>query len=184
MKDDPLLALIAVFVPFSLISIGGGPSIIAGIQHQTVDVQHWMSSREFVNFFAISRAAPGPGSMLTTLIGWHVAGWTGALVATLVLFVPSSIICYGVARIWRQHRGKRWHTALEQGLAPVGVGLILAGAVSILTIGHGGPLAWAVAGGAGALLMWRPQLHPLFLFVIGGAIFAAMRLLTSGVSPM
>ena len=179
MKDDPLLRLIAVFVPVSLISIGGGPSIIAGIQHQAVDVQHWMTSREFVNFFAISRAAPGPGSMLTTLIGWHVAGWSGALVATLALFVPSSIICYGVAMVWRQHRGKRWHTALEQGLAPIGVGLILAGAVSILTIGHGGPRAWAVAGGAGALLLWQPRLHPLLLFVLGGLVFVAARLISS-----
>lgn len=82
MRDDVPLALLTVFVPFSLVSIGGGPSILAGIQHEAVDVHHWVTSREFVELFAISRAAPGPGSMLTTLIGWHVAGLTGAFVAT------------------------------------------------------------------------------------------------------
>ena len=34
MRDDPLITLLIVFVPFSLISIGGGPSVFAGIQHQ------------------------------------------------------------------------------------------------------------------------------------------------------
>ena len=107
MRDNPYLALMAVFVPFSLTSIGGGPSVFAGIQHQAVDVHHWVSAREFVDLFAISRAAPGPGSMLVTLIGWKVAGWWGALVATLALFVPSSLLCYGVARVWNRHRGQR-----------------------------------------------------------------------------
>src|SRR4051812_18951794 len=77
MRSNPYLALIAVFVPFSLTSIGGGPSVFAGIQHQAVDVYHWVSAREFVDLFAISRAAPGPGSMLVMLIGWKVAGWWG-----------------------------------------------------------------------------------------------------------
>ena len=175
MRDDPLLALIAVFAPFSLASIGGGTSILAGIHHQAVDVRHWLTADDFVNMFAISRAAPGPGSMLTTLIGWHVAGWTGALVATLALFVPSSLLCYGVAHVWRRYRGARWHTALERGLSPVGIGLVLAGAVSVLQLGGGGALSWLVALGSAALLTWRPRFHPLLVFAIGGVIFIAVR---------
>jgi len=177
MRDDVPLALLAVFVPFSLVSIGGGTSILAGIQHQAVDVHHWVTSREFVDLFAISRAAPKPGSMLTTLIGWHVGGLLGALVATLALFVPSSLLCYGVAAVWRRHRGKRWHSALEQGLAPVGIGLILAGALSILSLSGGGALSYALALGSAALLTWRPKVHPLLLFVIGGSIAVAARML-------
>lgn len=138
MRDDLPLALVAVFVPFSLVSIGGGTSILAGVQHQAVDVHHWITTREFVELFAISRAAPGPGSMLATLIGWHIFGWTGALIATLALFVPSSLLCYGVALVWNRHRGKRWHTALENGLAPVGIGLVMAGVITVLRVGGGG----------------------------------------------
>jgi chromate transporter len=170
-KDDLPLTLLTVFVPFSLVSIGGGPSIFAGIHHQAVDVHHWVTARQFVDLFAISRAAPGPGSMLTTLIGWQVGGWPGAIVATLALFVPSSLLCYGVSMVWRRHRGKRWHSALEQGLAPVGIGLVLAGAVSILRIGGGGILAWCVAFGSAGLLRWMPRVHPLVLFALGGVVF-------------
>jgi chromate transporter len=175
MKDDLPLALLAVFVPFSLVSIGGGSSILAGIQHQAVDVHHWVTAREFVDLFAISRAAPGPGSMLTTLIGWRVWGWPGAIIATLALFVPSSLLCYGVALVWRHYRGARWHTALEEGLAPVGIGLVLAGVVSILRIGGGGALSFAVALGSAGLLSWRPKLHPLLIFALGGVVFVAVR---------
>jgi chromate transporter len=174
MKGNALLALLAVFVPFSLVSIGGGTSIIAGMQHESVDVHQWISAREFVDLFAISRAAPGPGLMLATLIGWKVSGWAGAIVATLAIFVPSSLVCYAVAMVWRRYRGHRWHRALEEGLTPVGIGLVLAGAVSVLSVSGGGALAWLLALATAALLTWKPKLHPLLVFAIGAGLFVIM----------
>ena len=171
MKDNIALALLAVFVPFSLVSIGGGTSIIAGIQHETVDVHHWLTNREFVDLFAISRAAPGPGLLLSSLVGWHIWGWSGAIIATLAIFVPSSLLCYGVALVWRRYRGRRWHKALEEGLTPVGIGLVFAGAVSVLRVSGGGALAWVLAFATAALLTFRPKLHPLIVFALGGAFF-------------
>jgi len=109
--------------------------------------------------------------MLVTLIGWKVAGWWGALVATLALFVPSSLLCYAVARLWNRHRGKRWHTALEQGLAPVGAGLLLAGVIAIFRVSGAGLAAWAVALLSAAILGWHPRLHPLVLLAVGGLAF-------------
>src|SRR5215470_3272660 len=82
MRLDVLGGLIAVFVPLSLAAVGGMPSIYASMQHQSVDLRQWVTSREFVELFAISRGTPGPGAMLVTLIGWKVAGWVGALTAT------------------------------------------------------------------------------------------------------
>src|SRR5690348_5263142 len=118
MRDNPLIALVVVFVPLSLLSIGGGPSILAGLQN-AVASRRWMSERDFLDLFAIARAAPGPGVLLATLVGWKVAGIPGAVVASLALFVPSSLLYYWVARRWHTHRGKLWHSALEDGLAPV-----------------------------------------------------------------
>lgn len=175
MRDNPIWALIAVFVPFSLVSIGGAPSIFAGLQHQSVEVYHWVSAREFVELFAIARAAPGPGSMLVTLLGWKVAGWTGALVATLALFVPSSLLCYGVSKAWKHYKGRHWHTALESGLAPIGAGLILAGVFAIFRVAGSGALSWGIAGVSAAILVWRPTLSPLPVLLGGAIAFAAVR---------
>ena len=72
MRDDPLIGILAVFVPFSFAAVGGALSIFAGIQHEVVDVRHWLTGREFVEIFAVSRAAPGPGSMLVTLVALAV----------------------------------------------------------------------------------------------------------------
>ena len=176
MRDNPYWTLILVFVPFSLVSIGGGGSIFAGVQHQAVDVHRWVTAREFIDLFALARGAPGPGSMLITLIGWKVAGFSGALVATAALFIPSSVLCYVLARVWNAHRGKTWHKALESGLAPVGTGLIIAGAIAVLRLAGASAASWIVAGAAAVILGLWPRVHPLLLLAGGGAVFAAYQL--------
>jgi len=174
MRDDDLLTLIAVFVPFSLLSIGGGSAIIAGIQHESVAVHGWISSREFIDLFAISRAAPGPGTMLATLIGWKVAGWWGALAATMALFLPSSLLCYGVIKVSNAHKAKRWHKAMREGLAPVGVGLVIAGVISIFRLAGGGLAALAIAVTSAIVLIWMPRFPTLGVLVLGAATTMAI----------
>src|ERR1700739_4890740 len=94
-----LLALAVVFVPLSLLSIGGGASLLADMEHQSVAVQGWTTPREFADRFAISRAAPRPETMLSTLIGWKAAGWAGAITPTVALYLPSSLLVFCVARL-------------------------------------------------------------------------------------
>jgi chromate transporter len=166
-----LLALALVFAPLSLLSIGGGASLLAEIEHQSVAVHGWTTQREFADLFAISRAAPGPGTMLSTLIGWKVAGWAGALTATVALYLPSSLLVYGAARLWGRWRGSIWHTAIERGLAPIAAGLILAGGIAVLRVSPGGPAVWVAAIASTALILRRPSLHPLGLFAVSGALF-------------
>jgi chromate transporter len=112
--------------------------------------------------------------MLVTVLGWKVAGWTGAVVATLAFFVPSSLLCYGVSRIWSRYRGRTWHTALENGLAPIGAGLILAGVFVIFRLMGAGVLSWLVGGASAAVLARWPRLNPLLLLLAGAVVFAAV----------
>ena len=173
MPDDikTLLTLALVFVPLSLLSIGGGASLLADMEYQSVAVHGWTTAREFADLFAISRAAPGPGTMLSALIGWKAAGWAGALTATIALYLPSSLLAYGAARLWGRWRGSAWHTAVERGLAPIAAGLILSGGIAVLRISPGGPAAWIAAVAAAVVLLYWPRLHPLTLFAAGGAVF-------------
>jgi chromate transporter len=174
--EKTLAALVLVFTPLSLVSIGGGPSVIAEMQHQAVAVHQWMTQREFADLFAISRAAPGPGTLLATLIGFSAAGWLGALVASLAFFLPSSLLVYGAASVWNRWRGSAWHAAVEAGFAPIAAGLVLAGAFAILDADSAGPLAWGMALGVAACRMWRPNVHPLILIGLGAMIFAVARI--------
>lgn len=168
--EKTLGALVLMLAPLSLVSIGGGPATIAEMQRQAVAVHGWMTQREFADLFAISRAAPGPGALLATLVGWKAAGWLGALVASLAFFLPSSLLAYGAVHFWRR-RDAAWRRAVEAGLAPVGAGLIMAGAYTMLRSEGTGPLGWAVVLSVAAGRLWRPGLHPLLLLGLGAAVF-------------
>lgn len=167
MSDNIYLGLAITLVPFSLLSIGGGASIIAGMEAEIVGHHGWLTSRKFIDLFAISRAAPGPGTMLATLVGWKLAGWLGAILATLALFVPSSILCYGVFRFSNAHRERRWHKAMRQGLAPIGTGLTIAGVISITQLSGGGIWAMALAAATFVALVLAPRCPVTVLLVVG-----------------
>ena len=174
MRDDNILwLLIALFAPLSLLAFGGWASVLAPMHHQLVDVLGWMTQREFIDIFAITRAAPGPGAMIVTLVGWKMAGWTGAIVASLAIFIPSSVLCYGAGKVWNRYRGATWHTALEVGLTPVGVGLLMAGSLSVMFATDSGVTGWATAALAAGVLAWR-SIHPLIILGIGGLISVAV----------
>ena len=147
MDSGRLLALVAMFVPLSLVSLGGGGSIFADMHRQAVDVHGWLTDQEFADLFAISRAAPGPGSLVAALIGRKAAGFAGALVAALALYVPTSVLMYATGLWWHGARHQVLRRAIERGLRPVAVGLILAGSYRILQADGAG---WLQVGTAAA----------------------------------
>lgn len=171
---DSLIALGVVFAPLSLLSFGGGNAVIADIAHQAIAVQGWTSEREFADLFALSRAAPGPGSMLAALIGWKAAGVPGALVATLGFYVPSAALVLVVVRLWGRWRGSRWHTAIERGMAPIAAGLFLAAGIVVLEASPGGPAVWVAAIVTTVPLLRWPGMHPVPLLLGGAALFGIL----------
>lgn len=170
MDEDDLFALILVLLPLSLLSIGGGTAIIAELEGEVVRARHWMSPQDFLQLFAVSRAAPGPGVMLATLIGWKMAGWAGAVFATLALFLPSSLLFYSVYRASHQHRSKRWHRILREGLAPIGTGLMIAGVLAIMRISGGGAVVIGITLAAAAVLARFSAVPPLLVILGGGCL--------------
>ncbi|HEX3487666.1 MAG TPA: chromate transporter [Micropepsaceae bacterium] len=136
MSETRLFALILVFAPLSLLSFGGGQAIVADMQHQVVDVRHWLTGPQFADLFALSRAAPGPSTLIAALIGWQVAGFLGAVIATLAIYIPSSFVVYGAVRWWHASKDSPWRGAFERGLTPVALGLVFAGAWAVLQAAH------------------------------------------------
>lgn len=172
--QNRLLSLLTVFAPLSLATIGGGQTVVAEIQRQVVDVHHWMTAAQFVDTFAVSRMSPGPGSLLVTLIGWQVAGIPGAIVATIGIFAPTTLLIYGVAHLWGRYQGARWQIALVRGLRPVTAGMILAAVYVLLQSLDGGWLARLIAfASTGTLMMTR--VNPLLLLACGAGLFVAAR---------
>ncbi|SDP38972.1 chromate transporter [Rhodoferax sp. OV413] len=162
--------LLAVFVPLSFLTVGGGQSIVADIHRQAVGVHGWMSDAQFLDLFALSRITPGPGSLLVTLVGWQVAGVGGALAASAAIFLPSSVLVFGLAHVWSRYRTRTLVRAIEAGLAPVAAGMILAASCTVLRAAEGGVWAWSVAALSTLALMWT-RINPLLLLALGGLLF-------------
>lgn len=174
MRDSPFLALLAVFVPLSLLSVGGGQAVLPEIHRQVVLGQHWISEANFVADYAISRMSPGPSSLIVTLIGYQVGGVLGGVVATVAIFLPSSLLMYALVRVWSRNRGAPWQIAVERGLAPVAAGLILASCLTLLQAAAGGWLV-AVVAVVSAGFVLTDRVSPLWMIGGGAALFLIVR---------
>src|SRR5262249_1570259 len=86
---DALAALAGYFALMSLFAIGGANSAVPEMQRIAVEVEGWMTARQFTDIFAIAQVTPGPNVIIVALIGYHVAGLLGALIATLAMCGPS-----------------------------------------------------------------------------------------------
>ncbi len=173
MRDNPYLSLLAVFVPLSLISFGGGQAIIPEIHRQAVQGHQWIGEATFLADYAIARMAPGPTSLIVTLVGWQAAGVIGAVLATVAIFAPSSLLVLALARVWARYRGAPWQKAVERGLAPVAAGLILAASLTLFQAIAGGWIAIALGLVSTALVMTE-KVNPLLLIAGGAVAFLAI----------
>ena len=165
-----LLQIAGLFSLLSLLAFGGGAAVLPDMQRAAVDVHHWLTGREFLDMFALSRAIP-PGSLIVVLIGQKAAGVAGGLVALLAMFGPSSILAYAVARVWHRAGGAAWREILEQALAPVSVGLTIASGIALARgTEHDWP-AYAVTAGTTLVLAFT-RLHPLAVMAAGAVLLA------------
>ncbi len=168
MDASVLARLTLMFGSLSLMSIGGGTSLIPQIHLDAVGTYHWMTDAQFADVFSLAQAAPGPSMLIVTLIGYKAAGIAGALIATCAMVLPASILMYAVTRRWQRSDGVPWHEALQAGLAPLSVGLIAATAVLMaqaIDISERS-LILLVAGTA---IMALTKVNPLILVALGGA---------------
>jgi chromate transporter len=166
---SPLVTIALRFTVLSLVAVGGVTSVLPEVHRVVVDVHHWMSDAEFTQLFAISQASPGPNMLIVALIGWHVAGLPGALTATAAMCAPCCTLSYLVARTWDRFRGARWRRAVEAGLAPITIGLVLATGWLLARGTQGGLPAYAITAATAALVVFT-RVNPLWLFVAAGAL--------------
>lgn len=164
-------ALGILFGQLSLLAFGGANSILPDLQRQIVG-QGWMTGHEFAALFALAQAAPGPNMMVVSLIGYRVGGLSGALVSTIAIAGPSSVLTYLTAGAWFRLKDRPWRKAIQAGLLPVTVGLVMASAALITkstTLDWRTGLITAVVAG----LIYFTRFHPLLILAGAAAIGAA-----------
>jgi chromate transporter len=151
----------------SLIAISGVDTVVPDIYRFVVENRAWLSERQFADLYAIARVAPGPNSLLVTLIGWQVAGLLGAVVATLALCGLPFILAFYVSRMWHRFEGARWRKVVQAGLAPITSGLVLGSGYILASAADRNWAAAAITAGSVLLILFG-RVHPLLVLALGG----------------
>jgi chromate transporter len=169
MNGPVWLQLIVLFGSLSLLSFGGTNTVLPEMHRQAVTGYHWLTDQQFASVFAISQASPGPSSLIVSLIGLKADGWVGALVATLVMFIPCALLASAVTVSWEHFKDAKWRLAAEKGLAPITIGLLLASGLVITRAADHGWSAMLLTTAATVLLVIT-RVNPLFIMAAAGLL--------------
>ena len=164
---SPIWSLVLTFGLMSLFAVGGANSAIPEMHRIAVDVQHWMTDKQFADVFAISQLSPGPNVLIVTLIGYSVAGGAGALAATLAMCVPTAVMAYYVSRLLTRSSHSRWPAIIQAALVPLSIGLMGASGL-ILALTSDRTWTAALVTAVAAILAATTRLNPFWLLLGGG----------------
>lgn len=168
-EDIGLLVLAGFVLLMSFMAVGSGLiALTPELQRFVVDQHGWMTGEQFVRAFTVAQIAPGPNFLYITLVGLEIAGWKGAIAVTVALSIPSLLTTLGVMRFAGGRASPRLRAALQQGVLPVSVGMMIAAAwVLFQSAGHDFRGIALAALSATAIL--RTKLNPLWLVGLGAA---------------
>ena len=120
-----VIRLFIVFLKIGLFTIGSGYSMLVLAQRYVVDTYHWLTLQEFTDLVAISEITPGPIMVnLATFVGTRVAGFIGAIFATLGLITIPFIALYIIALNYTQFKNYPVIQNLLKIIRPMAIGFI------------------------------------------------------------
>jgi chromate transporter len=181
----PVLSkLLLFFLKAGALTFGSGLVIVPFLQQGVVQEHGWLGEREFLIAVAIGMISPGPVVITATFVGYLVAGFWGALAATIGIFLPSFLLILIAAPILKRHRGNKNVQGFVKGAYAAAIGTILGASILLGRIAVGDWLTvliglislavlfrWKVsnpllmAGAAVIGLIAYPLLHPAWVMV-------------------
>jgi chromate transporter len=124
------LALVGwTFFKIGLLMFGGGLVVAPLLQQELVDNQHWLTTKQLVDGLALGQLTPGPVTTVATFAGYAVAGFPGAVVATIAVFAPSFILVLSLTPLLLRLRNSTIAKAFLKGITAGALGAIGAAAI-------------------------------------------------------
>jgi chromate transporter len=80
------------FLKIGSVVFGSGYVLLAFLQTEFVERLHWLTEKQLIDAVAVGQFTPGPVFTTATFIGYVVAGWMGAAVATVGVFLPGFVL--------------------------------------------------------------------------------------------
>ena len=179
---DRLVPLALAFLKLGFTAFGGPAAAYAMMREEFVIRRKWLSEDGFFDFLGVANLVPGPNATeLAILIGNHVAGWRGFIVAGICYIFPAMLTVLGLAWAYVQFGTLPALEGVLFGIKPVVVAILLAGTWGILKprIRNFAGLAIALAAG----LAYLAGVSPFLLLVAGGLILGTYRFIQQSTLP-
>ncbi len=171
-SDNVLIDMALLYATLSLLCIGGTIPLLPDMHRFFVDSRGLMTTTEFAGYIALAQVAPGPNILYVALFGYHVAGIAGALTTLGAISLGPFVLVLITTKIFNRLQANPWREIVLRGLAPVTVGLMLAGC-ALLTQGFTDMRAWLLATISLLCFWYFNKIHPL-CFIAGGAVIGAI----------
>jgi len=162
-------ALIRVFAYLSILTVGGGMAAFPEMKILTVDVHQWLTFPQLIHLYSVGQMAPGPNMMMIVSIGQWAGGILGAIAVLAAFFGPTAVLAFIVAKGWKRLEKWPWRTSIQRGLAPVSIGLLLAGCFSMARGAITGTETAAIAV-AVLLILMQYKVNPALLVLASAGV--------------
>lgn len=174
------LKLFLSFLQIGAFSFGGGYAAMPFIQDQVVLKQGWLTLGEFTDLVTISQMTPGPIAVNSaTFVGLKIAGFPGALFATLGCILPSCILVTLLASLYVKYKNLSLLNGILGALRPCVVAMIASAGLTILQSSFFGEQAAGLGTlklssvflFAGAFILLRfKKMNPIVVMVCAGIV--------------
>ena len=102
-KASRIWTLFTTFFKIGAFTFGGGYAMVPLIQREIAENKGWISDDDILDIIAIAESTPGPIAINSaTFVGLKVAGFWGAVMATLGVVLPSFVIISLIAAVLRE----------------------------------------------------------------------------------
>ena len=120
-----LIELFLTFARIGMFTFGGGYAMISMIDHTCVERKKWISHEELMDMTVVAESTPGPIAInCATFTGYKIAGFPGAVAATLGMVVPSLMIIYVISVFMEDFLALTFVANAFQGIR-IAVGIII-----------------------------------------------------------
>ena len=166
-----LIHLAWTFALLSILAVGGGTAVLP--EMQTILAQQFgIDHTQFVHIYSIGQLAPGPNMLMVLVIGYQIAGLLGAGVVLLSFFLPSSLMCFYMGRLWNRFGESPWRRSIQNALEPISIGLMSSGVYAVAKASVVSSITMALAV-VTLYLILRTKINPV-LVILGSGGFGAL----------
>ena len=163
-----LATLFLTFLKIGSVLYGSGYVLLAFLRADFVLRLGWLTDQQLLDAVAIGQVTPGPLFTAATFIGYLLGGTSGALLATLGIFLPSFIFVAISNPLIPKIRNSAWASTLLDGVNASALGLMAAVTVQ-LGISSLTDIYTVVIAIISVILLFRYKINSTWL-IAGGAL--------------